>query len=440
LPGWHGNTLTAPITLPLKAQASAVGTLTRGWHKPCDTLPEQNPLWVLQACESVLANTLSASVAIPAVVPPAPGTQGYGSSDLTTAESAIGISNFRDVLRSVGEITPDFSQQTIFQTPPANLGAFNVRTAFQKPADAPAAPQTNTTDVYAALLRDAPIDAAAISPTLLALLGDAVDENAPTPETATAAETTSSPATPAVAVPVIVPQVAVTPTGPAETLNPSKTQSAPDATPAIRSAKLADTPESAETTTDAPRRAAPSAEGTTQQAISTKHSGQAMVEQLVSAAPVPAPRPQAVPLAHVPEVIAIEARKLVVTDTHEFTIRLDPANLGRIDVRLEVKPDGYVTAVVQAEKSSTYDMMRQDARGFEQSLNDSGLRTNSDSLNFTLRRDDQSVFADMMSGKHSGGQHAHTQKSRTADSSDSGQLTPTSPARRVTLSSIDVMA
>ncbi len=151
-------------------------------------------------------------------------------------------------------------------------------------------------------------------------------------------------------------------------------------------------------------------------------------------------RPHAVPIAQVPHLLAIEARKLDMSGTREFTIRLDPAELGRIDVKLEVKPDGYVTAIVQADQASTFDLLRQDARGFEQSLADSGLKTNSDSLNFSLRRDGEQSFAQLMLGEP-GNSSRHSSKQTAEDAGltiaiDSAAL----KNHRLSLSQIDVMA
>jgi flagellar hook-length control protein FliK len=147
----------------------------------------------------------------------------------------------------------------------------------------------------------------------------------------------------------------------------------------------------------------------------------------------------ATPIAQVSHLISVEAGKLDAGGTREFTIRLDPAELGRIDVKLEVKADGYVTAVVQADQASTYDLLRQDARQFEQSLWDSGLKTNSDSLNFSLRRDDQSTFAQLMSGDGQSGRDANKQGNLSDMKSD--EQTTRQPANhRLSLSHIDVMA
>jgi flagellar hook-length control protein FliK len=72
----------------------------------------------------------------------------------------------------------------------------------------------------------------------------------------------------------------------------------------------------------------------------------------------------------------------------KISIKLRPAALGHIEVQLELSHDGRITAVVTAEKSETLDLLQRDVRGLERALQEAGLRTNSDSLNFNLRGED----------------------------------------------------
>ena len=61
-----------------------------------------------------------------------------------------------------------------------------------------------------------------------------------------------------------------------------------------------------------------------------------------------------------------------------FEIRLDPAELGRIDVRLDVDKHGNVTSHLTVERPATLDMLRNDAPKLQQALEDAGLRVASD--------------------------------------------------------------
>ena len=68
-----------------------------------------------------------------------------------------------------------------------------------------------------------------------------------------------------------------------------------------------------------------------------------------------------------------------------FDIRLDPAELGRIDVRLDVDKNGQVTTHLTVEKPETLALLRQDAPQLQRALEDAGLKTGDNGLQFSLR-------------------------------------------------------
>lgn len=90
---------------------------------------------------------------------------------------------------------------------------------------------------------------------------------------------------------------------------------------------------------------------------------------------------QPVPVAAVPVEIAAQAR----AGKTSFEIRLDPPELGRIDVRLDIDHDGKVTSRLTVERAETLDVLRRDAHSIERALNDAGLKTSDNSLQFSLR-------------------------------------------------------
>lgn len=93
------------------------------------------------------------------------------------------------------------------------------------------------------------------------------------------------------------------------------------------------------------------------------------------------PQPAAVPLAG----IAIEIAGKALAGKNRFEIRLDPPELGRIDVRLDVDRDGNVTSRLTVDRADTYDLLRRDAAGLERALQDAGLKTSDNGLQFSLR-------------------------------------------------------
>ena len=116
-------------------------------------------------------------------------------------------------------------------------------------------------------------------------------------------------------------------------------------------------------------------------------------------APVAAVAPLSVTLATNAPVplsgLAIEIAASVKSGKSSFEIRLDPADLGRIDVRIDVDRNGQVTSHLTVEKPETLSMLRQDAPQLQQALDDAGFKTGDGGLQFSLR--DQSS-----SGQNSG--------------------------------------
>jgi len=97
------------------------------------------------------------------------------------------------------------------------------------------------------------------------------------------------------------------------------------------------------------------------------------------------PQPVAVPLSGV----AIEIAGKALAGKNRFEIRLDPPELGRIEVRLDVDRDGNVTSRLTVDRQDTLDLLRRDAAGLERALQDAGLKTANNGLQFSRR--DQSM-------------------------------------------------
>jgi len=93
----------------------------------------------------------------------------------------------------------------------------------------------------------------------------------------------------------------------------------------------------------------------------------------------------AVPLAGV----AIEIAGKALAGKNRFEIRLDPPELGRIEVRLDVDRDGRVTSHLVADRKDTLNLLQRDAAGLQRALQDAGLKTADNGLQFSLR--DQST-------------------------------------------------
>jgi hypothetical protein len=103
----------------------------------------------------------------------------------------------------------------------------------------------------------------------------------------------------------------------------------------------------------------------------------------------------AVPIAGLAVAIAAHAQGGV----NQFDIRLDPPELGRIDVRLGIDRDGQVTSHVTVDRPDTLQLLQSQQPQLERALEQAGLKTADNGLQFTLR--DQSF-----TGQNGGGGNA----------------------------------
>jgi flagellar hook-length control protein FliK len=108
------------------------------------------------------------------------------------------------------------------------------------------------------------------------------------------------------------------------------------------------------------------------------HLGQTAAQ---TAAAAPTPSSVTVPVADVAVTIAAQ----VQAGNSHFEIRLDPPELGRIEVRLHVQHDGQTTSHLIVERPDTLDLLRRDAPALERALEQAGLKTSENSLQFSLR-------------------------------------------------------
>ncbi|SFK25387.1 hook-length control protein FliK [Pseudovibrio ascidiaceicola] len=67
-----------------------------------------------------------------------------------------------------------------------------------------------------------------------------------------------------------------------------------------------------------------------------------------------------------------------------FEIRLDPKELGGVDVSLEFSKDGRVRAHLIVERPETLELLQRDQRGLEKALQEAGIESDKSSLQFSL--------------------------------------------------------
>jgi len=147
-----------------------------------------------------------------------------------------------------------------------------------------------------------------------------------------------------------------------------------------------------------------------------------MAPPAAQAAPAPAQAPQAasasmpsqplrvvseVPLGAVPVEIGLKS----LAGINHFEIRLDPVELGRIEVRLEIDPQGSVKAHLSVDRVETLALLQRDAKTLERAFDQAGLKLSDGNIDLSLR--DQQAQGQ---GRHEHGQEHRRDGSRHPDS------------------------
>ena len=108
------------------------------------------------------------------------------------------------------------------------------------------------------------------------------------------------------------------------------------------------------------------------------------------AAPTQVAKPPApVPARFIANQVAVQIQKAFGAGGDRISIQLKPAELGRVEVRLDVGKEGRVSAVITADRADTLDLLQRDARILQNALQDAGLQTDGNSLSFQLKSQDQ---------------------------------------------------
>ena len=111
-------------------------------------------------------------------------------------------------------------------------------------------------------------------------------------------------------------------------------------------------------------------------------------------------QPQQLAAASPWEQVAMQVVHSAKEGKHKISLQLEPASLGKIDVRMDFHHDGKTSIVVAVDKPETLELLQRDARQLQQSLSDAGIKTDMGSLSFNLRGEggfQQGQFAEAFS-------------------------------------------
>lgn len=87
---------------------------------------------------------------------------------------------------------------------------------------------------------------------------------------------------------------------------------------------------------------------------------------------------------HVAKQLNMSVSRAVKAGEQEFTMRLDPAELGRVQVKLKFMEGGRVHAQVVAERPETLELLQRDARGLERAIQGAGAKAQGATIEFSL--------------------------------------------------------
>ncbi|MEO6394876.1 MAG: flagellar hook-length control protein FliK [Devosia sp.] len=204
-----------------------------------------------------------------------------------------------------------------------------------------------------------------------------------------ALKTPPAAAVPAAAIPAAVTQAVVLDADPASAalkLSVAVTSREP-VSPSKSEVKITDTAELAPSRPDTAPPAAPAPAAAPNAAARAVHT---------------AYQPVAAQAAALPQ-LAFEMVRQFHQGQSRFTIRLDPPELGRVDVKMHVDASGTVHARLTVERAETLDMFQRDQRVLERALVQAGLDGSKTNLEFALK---QNPFSGMMhDGRQQPGAH-----------------------------------
>lgn len=86
------------------------------------------------------------------------------------------------------------------------------------------------------------------------------------------------------------------------------------------------------------------------------------------------------------EQVGLQVTRAVVNGDSEFTVRLNPKELGRVEARIEFTADRGVRAYFVAESRETLALLQKDSHHLERALADAGIDPGTADLNFSLKQ------------------------------------------------------
>lgn len=115
------------------------------------------------------------------------------------------------------------------------------------------------------------------------------------------------------------------------------------------------------------------------------------------------------------QMIAIQMQQNAASKTSTFTMQLEPADLGRLDIEMSFDKSGSVKAHVSADRPETLSMLQRDSSHLNRILQQAGLDMDDGALTFDLRQDHQAQQDNNAYGQNGRGKSAYHDGFRSQD-------------------------
>lgn len=123
------------------------------------------------------------------------------------------------------------------------------------------------------------------------------------------------------------------------------------------------------------------------------------------------------------EQVSVRITRALQSGNDRISIRLNPADMGRVEVKMELAHDGRMTAVVTADNRDTLDMLKRDASELQKALQEGGLDLDSNDLTFN-HRDDEGQTAEGGDGNAGAPEQIEEEALETAETDPELILSP----------------
>lgn len=100
------------------------------------------------------------------------------------------------------------------------------------------------------------------------------------------------------------------------------------------------------------------------------------------------------------QMVNIQLQRNISAKIDTMTLQLDPADLGKLDIKLKFEKDGAIRAHLVAERPETLAMLQRDSHHLEKVLQQSGLNIDEKSLSFDLRHQNSQQNLEGFNGKN----------------------------------------